>query len=160
VFGYGQKLDGNIDEQTQDRCRKALSQYRKGLIKKIYLTVSASSAGVSMADSMQRFLVSEGIPSSKIIIVRRGGNTAGELDVFLAEVPEGEKLLLISTWYHILRIAWLALWRIPFKQFRLAVAWKHAHFKADVLMEFAKLVNAILRPRRSSKTFSNPPAIT
>jgi hypothetical protein len=41
VFGYAQKSNGRIEEQTEDRCRKALLLYQNGMIKKIYLTVSA-----------------------------------------------------------------------------------------------------------------------
>jgi len=153
VFGYGQKDDGEIDEQTRDRCFKAAELYHKGEIRMIYLTVSASKNGVSMAMAMGEFLLGQGVDDRDIVIERRGGNTAGELDVFLGLASGQDCLWLISTWYHLPRILWLALWRLPWKKFRLAVAWRHAHFKDDVLKEFAKIANAILRPRKSAKVF-------
>ena len=124
--------------------------YRGGKIGKIYLMMSASKSGMSMASAMRDFLVEQGVCENDIVVERRGGNTAGEMDVFLALVPSG-KVVFVSTWYHTPRILWLALWRVRLTRFALGVAWRHAHFKADVLVEFLKLANAILRPRRSSK---------
>jgi len=161
VFGYGQNADGNIDEQTRDRCMKAAELYRSNQVWNIYLTVSASKNGHSMAEKMAEYLVANGVRRESIVIDRRGGNTAGELDVFLSILQFGcGELVLVSTWYHLPRIAWLALWRLGIDQFSLRVAWNHAHFKGDVLVEFLKLTNAILRPRKSSKKFNNAPAIT
>ncbi len=160
VFGYGQKRDGSIDEQTQNRCEKAVQLYRQGKIQKIYLTVSASKNGVSMAEAMRDFLVCQGVKETDIVIERRGGNTAGEMDLFLSLLPHDSKAIFVSTWYHLPRIFWLAIWRIPAARFSLSVAWRHAHFKADVLIEFAKLANAILRPRRSAKVMAKAPTLS
>lgn len=156
VFGYGQTKDGEIDKQTKNRCEKAIQLYRDEKILKVYLTVSASKNGIYMAEAMRRFLINNGIKERDIISEKRGGNTAGELDIFLSLVPRREKLVLVSTWYHIPRIAWLAIWRIPPTRFCLGVAWRYAHFKADVLKEFLKIANAILRPKSSSKTIPPP----
>lgn len=157
VFGYGQKRDGSIDEQTQNRCEKAVQLYRQSKIQKIYLTVSAIKNGVSMAEAMRDFMVCQGVKEADTVIERRGGNTAGEMDVFLSLLPRGSKVVFVSTWYHLPRILWLALWRIPPTRFALSAAWGHAHFRVDVLVEFAKLANALLRPRRSSKVLANAP---
>jgi vancomycin permeability regulator SanA len=153
VFGYGQKQNGKIDEQTKDRCQRAVWLYIIGKIEKIYLTVSASINGVSMASEMKSFLVSRSVSEADIIVERRGGNTAGEMDVFLSLVPSGSKVVFISTWYHIPRIFWLALWRISLSCFSFGIAWRYAHFKADVLIEFAKILKAVLCPRKSAKVF-------
>ena len=158
ILGYGQKKDGAIDEQTEDRCRKALRMYREGKIEKIYLTVFASKNGVSMASAMRDFLVGQGVFENDIVVERRGGNTAGEMEVFLSIVPNEAKVVFVSTWYHIPRILWLALWRVRLTRFALGVAWRHAHFKADVLIEFLKFANAILRPRSSAKVLSVAPS--
>ena len=158
VFGYGQWPSGWIDWQTQNRCRKAVILYQRGEIEKIYLTVWVSKNGVAMADAMREFMKSHGVKGPDIIVEKRGQNTAGEMDVFLSLVPSSRKVVFISTWYHLPRICWLALWRIPASRFSVAMAWKHAHFKADVLIEFAKLANAILRPKKSAKVLSQSPA--
>ena len=159
VLGYGQRENGRIDEQTEDRCQKALRMYRDGKIRKIYLTVSASKNGVSMASAMRDFLVEQGVCENDIVVERRGGNTAGEVEVFLALVPTHEKVVFVSTWYHVPRILWLALWRINPARLAVGVAWQHAHFKADVLIEFPKLANALLRPKRSAKVFATAPSL-
>lgn len=158
ILGYGQRKNGRIDEQTEDRCRKALRLYQNRKVEKIYLTVSTSKNGVSMASAMRESLVEQGVNENDIVMERRGGNTAGEIDVFLSIVPDGAKVVFVSTWYHIPRILWLALWRIQPTRFALGVAWRHAPFKADVLVEFPKFANAILRPRRSAKVLSVAPS--
>lgn len=159
VFGYGQKQDGQIDGQTMDRCRKAIKLYRQGRIQKVYLTVSAEKNGTSMAETMRDYLVQNSIKPTDIIVDRRGRNTAGEMDIFLSLIPDDAqtRVMFISTWYHIPRIIWLALWRFPLGYFSVGIARRHAHLRADVLVEFKKVVNAIMWPRRSSKVLSFPP---
>lgn len=159
VFGYGQKADGQIDGQTIDRCNKAVAMYRMGKITQVFLTVSAEKNGISMAESMQTYLINQGVREVDIIVDRRGGNTAGEMDIFLYLVPRRTKVMFISSWYHLPRITWLALWRISPTRFSLGVAWRHVHLRADVLVEFAKLANAVLKPLRSSKILFCAPAI-
>lgn len=157
VFGYGQTADGSIDAQTRDRCLTAVKLYLLREISVIHLTVSASKNGVRMGDAMRDFFTSHGISSSKIVSDLRGGNTAGELRVFLDEADvrfdlgRGESVILISTWYHIPRIVWLASWRLPWNQFEVRTAWRHVRFKGDILVEFLKIAKAVLRPRSSAK---------
>ena len=145
------KANGDIDEQTKNRCDKAVDLYKQGAVRKIYLTVWITCNTFPMARSMQEYLTANGVPEDKIQLEPRGMNTAGEMDVFLSCVPKTHKIMFISTWYHIPRIIWLALWRVLPNRFSVAAAWKHAHFKGDVLMEFLKIANAILRPYRSAK---------
>lgn len=156
VFGYGQKRDGSLSDQTADRCLKAIELYRRGMVSAIYLTVSAIKAGVSMASAMEGFLTEKIVFRVGIVICRTGENTAGELDVFLKMISPGEKFILVSTWYHLPRIVWLALWRgkvWPW-HFSLGVAWRHASLKGDLLVEPLKMANAVLRPLKSSKVLS------
>lgn len=110
-----------------------------------------------MATAMQEFLVEQGVNENDIEIERRGGNTAGEMDVLLSIVSDKTKITFVSTWYHIPRIAWLALWRIRPSRFTLGVAWRHAHLREDVLFEFLKIANAILRSISSAKILSKAP---
>lgn len=158
VFGYGQKMNGEIDEQTRNRCEKAVKLYRQGKIQTLYLTAATGKASRSMADEMAVFLVSCGIPRKNIVVDRRGGNTAGEIDIFLSRLPDRTRIVFISTWYHLPRIMWLALWRTSLS-FRVSPAWGHAHFKADVLMEFAKMVNALRHPINSAKVYPGTPPV-
>ena len=151
IFGYGQLADGSLDAQTRYRCRKAVELYQAGKIKVVFLTVAASKTGVLMAEAMRDFLVSQGVDREAIGLIPQGCNTAGEMDVFLQGLTKDTPVVFISTWYHIPRIVWLALWRLPWRRIRIGVSWRHAHFRADVLVEFAKLAKAFLWPRRSAK---------
>lgn len=186
VFGYGQLADGSLSPQTRDRCDKAVWLYREKYVSTILLTVSARHKnGKLMALAMGDYLQSQGIPLEKIAFYPYGGNTAGELDVFLKYLEEArrgdeenlrtlylqiepeemvvdpklpakvsrvrlrENTFLVSTWYHCPRIKWLCWWRGL--KCRVVPAWRYAHWKKDVLIEFLKLANAILRPFKCSK---------
>ncbi|MEK7066176.1 MAG: hypothetical protein AAB965_01220, partial [Patescibacteria group bacterium] len=95
-----------------------------------------------------------GVDPKDVFICNHGKNTAGEMDVFLAFIQLQTELVFISTWYHIPRIIWLALWRVSPTRFSVGIAWKYAQFKGDFLMEFLKIVNAVIWPIRSAK-FAN-----
>jgi len=156
VFGYGQKTDGEINEQTRDRCNKAISLYHEKRIGKVYLTVSAVKNGVSMANEMKKYIILGGVNEKDILTDPRGRNTAGEMDVFFQLIPNTSMIIFISTWYHIPRIIWLSLWRLPPRKslllwFKVGIAWKHTHFKGDFLKEFLKIANAMMRPYKSAK---------
>ncbi|MBI5140516.1 MAG: YdcF family protein [Candidatus Vogelbacteria bacterium] len=161
IFGYGQNADGSLLDQTRDRCDVGVALYRGGKIGKIFLTVAVEQAGVKMADAMYHCLVRQGVTPRDILINRRGLNTAGEMDVFLTALGpllSGAKVQVtfISTWYHIPRIFWLALWRVSPRLISFGIAWRYAHPWADVCIEFAKMVNAILRPRSSARILKSP----
>lgn len=151
VYGYGQKANGSIDEQTEGRCEKALELYRQGKIQKIFLTVSAGKNGKLMAEEMKRFILGRLLyPTENILVAPCGGNTAGETDVLLRQViHQGEfRVIPISTWYHLPRIWWLWLCRGYLVWPR--ASWRAAHW-ADLRIEPLKMLNALLRPYRSSK---------
>jgi uncharacterized SAM-binding protein YcdF (DUF218 family) len=160
VFGYAQKEDGSLDDQTKDRCLKGAELYKKGKVGKIYLTVSAEKSGKAMADEMANFIQGQGIARRDIHIIRQGGNTAGEMDVFLTDLLVNygriREIFFVSSWYHIPRIVWLASRRMLWKNFSIKVAWSHVHFVGDFLMEFAKMANALLWPIKSAKILKTP----
>lgn len=156
IFGYGQKSDGSLDNQTRDRCIRGVRLYLDGKVSSIYLTVSAEKAGRSMANGMADFIQGRGIPRRNIHVIRQGGNTAGEMDVFLRNVPAMTGIFFVSSWYHIPRIVYLAMWRLSWKDFSVSTAWRYVHFKADFLVEFAKIANALIRPLSSAKILTSP----
>lgn len=152
VYGYGQNEDGTIDEQTRERCIIAFRLYNRNRIHRIFITVSASKNGKLMAEEMGSFFLACGVPSRDLRIDLRGGNTAGETDVCLT-LAGTTPVIPISTWYHVPRIWWLWLCRgyITFPR----ASWKAAHW-ADLKIEPLKLLNALFRPRRSSKIIHGP----
>lgn len=156
VYGYGQLKDGQIDGQTTERCRKALNLYESGKIQRIYITVSAEKNGIRMGQGMKQFFLDHSVPEEHVIFDPRGGNTAGETDVFLSLAKDhvnGEsfKAIPISTWYHIPRIWWL--WLSRKRLVSVGISWNEAHW-ADLRIEPVKLAYALLRPHRSSKVVS------
>jgi vancomycin permeability regulator SanA len=158
VLAYGQERGGGIDEQTKDRCRRALKLWRRGKVQTFYLTTCCAKDGVGMAEAMREFLMRAGVRRCQIVVAPHAGNTAGEMDVFLSLVPRGAKITFVSTWYHILRIIWLAMCRRPLR-FKVVAAWRHWHWWADMGKEFLmKLPNALIQPYRSAKVLSPAPA--
>ncbi len=160
LFGYAQNEDGSLVPQTCSRCDKAAELYHKGQIERIYLLAYTSKGGQPMAHEMRNFLIARGVPAEKITVERRGGNTAGELDVFAAMVPKYEDILLISSWYHMPRIRFLAQKRFTNARTSFAAAFGHVHPVGDVLMEIPKFANSFLRPFASAKVLPSPPTIS
>ena len=151
IFGYGQKADGSLLDQTIDRCDRGISLYLSGCLDIICLTANVDVNGISMSEMMRSYIVSRGVKSRDVIVISWGKNTAGEMDVFLGLMQLQAQVVFISTWYHIPRIIWLALWRISPTRFSVGVAWKHTQFRGDFCMEFLKIINAVLRPYSSAK---------
>ncbi|MCI0565731.1 YdcF family protein [bacterium] len=150
VFGYGQKENGLIDEQTEGRCEKAALLYKARRVRKIYVTASPMKAGLKMATRMFYHLEECGVDSVDVIVEPCGSNTAGEMDVFLSLIPSEPKIIFVSTWYHIPRIIWLAWRRMPSERFTVVASWKHANI-TDLLIEPLKIINAVFRPRSSAR---------
>jgi len=150
IYGYAQLKDGTLDAQTKARCDVAARLYGKDKIEMIFLTVEVSKAGVPMAEAMKDYLRSEGVFGDDIVIFRHGRNTAGETDAFLSITASGDRrsVYVVSTWYHIPRI--LYLWWVRGVIPRTGISWRKAHL-ADLLIEPLKMLNAILRPRKSAK---------
>ncbi len=150
ICGYGQKADGSLSDQTRDRCNRALDLYLQRIVYRIIITVSAEKSGKRMADAMRDYLISRAVRPEDIKIDPRGGNTAGEIDVFLEvikkEVHVG--IMVVSTWYHIPRIWWLCF--VRGHRTKCGIAWKYASW-ADLRIEPLKIANSILRPFRSAK---------
>lgn len=159
LFAYGQKEDGSLLPQTMSRCDKAAELYRQGLIEQLYITAHPSRGGQAMADEMKNFLIAHGVPSGRVTVERRAGNTAGELSVFASLVPANAHIVLISSWYHLPRIFGLAEIYFPKRHIRIEAAYGHVNPVLDVLMEVPKFANSMLRPRASAKVLPTPPAI-
>lgn len=151
VLGYGQLGNGEIDDQTKNRCDKAVKLYRQGKIGHIYLT-TASRKRKSMALAMRDYLIKNGVHKDDIIVRRQGTNTAGEINAFLQCLPAKSSVFFISSWYHIPRIMWFSLWRISPLRSAFGCALKHNGWKADIKPELCKIAMAFIRPYKSAKS--------
>ncbi len=152
VYGYVQLANGDLDAQSIGRCKKALDLYQRGKVDEIYITVGARRNGRLMGGKMKAWLMTYGgLTTSEVILDARGLNTAGETElcsVILGLRADRCKVVAVSSWYHLLRIWLLWLWRG--RMVRLAGSTEGVHLK-DVLIEPVKLVNSTLRPFRSAK---------
>lgn len=151
VFGYGQLDNGEIDDQTKNRCDKAVKLYGQEKIGHIYLT-TASRKRKSMALAMRDYLVKTGVRKDDIVVNRQGENTAGEIDAFLRLLPTKSRVFFISSWYHIPRIIWLSLWRVSPLRSAFGCALKNNGWKADIKPELYKIAMALIRPYKSAKS--------
>lgn len=151
VFAYGQLDDGSIDDQTTSRCNQVLKLYKKRLLKKIFITASAAKNGISLATSMRNYLLDSGVHTFDIVIDPRGENTTGEIDVFLSHVPSRSRVIFISSWYHIPRIIWLSIWRVPLLSLAFKSAWRKACHLSDIKAEVYKFLIAFFAPYKSSR---------
>jgi vancomycin permeability regulator SanA len=157
VFAYGQEENGELKNQTKSRCQKAVELYHEHKVDKLYVTAHASLGGVQMSNKMRDFLVEHGVKAEDIVVDTRGGNTAGEIDVFKELAPKNEEYAFISSSYHLRRIRFLASKRFARGKFELYAAKDvDIHFLLDFLMEYLKQLKAFLRPIASSIVHPHP----
>lgn len=148
VYGYGQLANGELDEQSIGRCRRALALYQTREVREIFITVGADRNGILMANKMAEWLVVHGVWTFDVATEPLGLNTAGETEICHRLVDKAERVTAISSWYHLPRI-WL-LWLLRGRLVRLAGSSEGVHLK-DVLIEPLKLLNSTLRPFGSAK---------
>ncbi len=154
VYGYGQLANGELDEQSIGRCRRALAFYNTNKAQEIYITVGVKRDGYAMAWKMREWLTSHSIWAFDIVVDSRGLNTAGETEIchqLLGARANRCNVTAISSWYHLPRI-WI-LWLLRGRVVRLAGSSEGVHLK-DILIEPLKLVNSTLRPFSSAKLIS------
>lgn len=150
IYGYGHGDARGLHPQAQWRCWGGTALYRHGLVEKLFLTAHAQKDGVRLCDQMSEVLQEGGVPEHSIIIDPRGGNTAGETDVFLDWVRRhgAERLYAVSTWYHLPRIK--LLWEKRKHAVKLVPVY-HGAKLSDVVLEIPKMLKAGLFPHLSSK---------
>lgn len=148
VYGYGQLKNGDLDNQTRARCEKALRLYKSRRITKIYITVGAHKNWVLMGQKMREYFLASGVTQCDAIFSPLGHNTAGETDGCLLLIVKKEKIIAISSWYHLPRI-WF-LWLVRGRWVHLAGSCEGVK-ATDLFWEPLKIANSILRPISSSK---------
>lgn len=148
VYGYGQLEDGELDEQTIGRCKKALELYQNKEVDEIHITVGVSRDGILMGEKMGHWFVGWSVCSVDVIVTPFGLNTAGETAICNEVIHKTTKVIAVSSWYHLPRIWLLWLWRG--RRVRLVGSDEGIHRK-DILIEPVKLVNSTLRPFCSAR---------
>lgn len=146
VLAYGQDNLGGLVSQTKARCDVATRLSKEGRINIIYLTCACEKANKGMAWEMKNYLENQGV--EEIIILRpRGLNTAGEITHFLHQILKGEKLWVVSSWYHIPRVVWIFLTHGQL----VRPVWTWACSWPDIWVEPVKLFKDVLTLGRDIK---------
>lgn len=150
LFGYGQSADGELLPQSKSRCAVASGAYYRGEIEKIYITCYVKQNGILMSNKMRDYLRLRGVKFKDIIIIAKGTNTAGEIDIFLDYIRKeaGDEIIAISTAYHLPRIRFL-FWTRGIRVKTLG-NWQDASWP-DIRIEPLKMFNSLIRPFSSSK---------
>lgn len=155
VHGADQYPDGRINEETKARCNKAVKLYRKGKVNRLFITCYSEKSNMSLAEGMNQYLLSQGIPKEHIYIDPRGKNTAGEIDIFLSLAGKGKRLADVSSWYHVPRI--FLIYFLRGRMIRCYASFRHTKLR-DIIHE-PRAIREELRLRRKSAAIHSPGSI-
>ncbi len=103
VFGARAYRNGTPSEALADRVDEAASLYRKGLVKKLYLSGGIDRrAGVSEPEVMRARAEADGVPALAIELDEAGNDTRATVDNAARSMREhGETTALVVThWFH------------------------------------------------------------
>lgn len=149
VYGYGQLANGELDEQTKGRCRKALELRKARKVDEVCITVGVRQYDQLMAVKMKEWMTRHGnISALEVTIAAKALNTAAETEICHRLVRKTDKVVAVSSWYHLPRIWLLWLWRG--RIVKLAGSTEGIHWK-DIWIEPLKLANSALRPFSSAR---------
>ena len=149
IFAYQAMPDGSCSPQTKRRCLRAIKLHQniggKFLIMNSYKTV-----GITAAESMSSYLLSQGVDDKDIIAKPLGVNTIAEikeLAQWVSSQEEPHTLHTISSWYHAPRI------RLYLKQYGLTSK-HHSEYGGPYLKDAIHEPRKILRDLFHSKARS------
>lgn len=138
----------DIDEEAKARCRKAASLYALGKVQKLYITAATKQGKSPMHMAMTECLKNYGVHPDDIIVLPKGCVTAGEIDVCISLMEDSDRVISISSWYHLPRVWFLWLTRGKIAGVTAAEFYKGVKAR-DLLMEPLKFLFHILRPKWS-----------
>lgn len=91
----------------EGRIRKALSLYRKKIIKKIIVTGGNAPGEISEAEAAAKFLINLGVDKKNIIVENHSSTTTEQIK-FLKNNFQDKEILVISDGFHLSRITQIA----------------------------------------------------
>jgi vancomycin permeability regulator SanA len=106
VMGTTANPDGTPSRWLQTRLDKAIEVYNQGLVPWIIVSGGKEEDGISEGTVMGDYLVSKGIPSSKIIIDNDGVDTFSTARnvVRIMKIHNWTSVMVVSQFYHIPRV--------------------------------------------------------
>lgn len=137
LHAHEQNKDGSLNNQTADRCDKAINVFKKRNDAVIYITVSNEKSGKMIAFEMKNYLIKIGISKESIKVFPEAFNTIGEIKVALKYMEGDEKIISVSSFYHLPRI--FIMWLLKGKLVVVKASYRGIYLK-DLMLEPLKMV--------------------
>ena len=151
LHAHDRKGTGIMNRQTRIRCNKAIQLYKNSKIERIYITAASEKNEPLLSKAMGNYLVSQEVPLGAIIVDPTGHGTIGEITTCKSYLEKTDKVISISSWYHLSRI-WF-LWLLSGRFVRLACSgggeWQ------DVVLEPIKFLWAVF-PKKVKERIRRP----
>jgi len=105
VLGNKVNEDGTLSERLQKRLERALSLYKNGRVKMLFVSGGHGREGFNEGDKMRDFLIGKGVPAAVIITDNQGDNTLKTVQntAKLKSNYHIESIIVVSQYYHITR---------------------------------------------------------
>lgn len=105
VLGNKVNTDGTLSKRLEKRVECGLELYQKGRVKMLFVSGGLGSEGFKEGDKMKEYLISKGVPPSKIIVDNEGNNTIASVEntLKLKESLNYKNVMVISQYYHVTR---------------------------------------------------------
>lgn len=107
VLGCQVHDDGSPSHMLEDRLRRSVSLYKLGAAPKLLMSGDHGRQGYDEVDTMKRYAVDAGIPSSDVFMDHAGFSTY-ETMYRAKEVFCAEKVLIVTQEYHLYRSVYIA----------------------------------------------------
>lgn len=105
VLGNKVNSDGSPSPRLKARLDTAADLFQKGYFPKIIVSGGTGIEGVPEGTAMKNYLVSEGIPSSAILVDNRGDNTqaSAENTIAVMQTEQMKSVFVITQYFHVPR---------------------------------------------------------
>lgn len=105
VLGNKVNEDGTLSARLQKRLERALTLYKNGQVKMLFVSGGHGLEGFNEGDKMRDFLIRKGIPPAAIITDNQGDNTLKTVQntAKLKSNYHIESIIVVSQYYHITR---------------------------------------------------------
>ena len=103
ILGSKVNEDGTLSVRLKARLDKGISLYQDSVASLLYVSGGLGKEGFYEGDVMASYLLSNNIPSQKIVIDNQGVNTRHSAINFSKDLPKENSVILVSQFFHITR---------------------------------------------------------
>lgn len=104
VLGARVYDDGRLSWSLHDRVMTAVELHKSGLAPRLIMSGGTGANGINEAAAMKAFAVAQGVPADAIDVDPAGVDTDSTVRNTDAMVARGDRLLVVSQFYHLPRI--------------------------------------------------------